>query len=257
MSLPPSIGSIIYGQPRMLEPPRREDIGPDIRPATWSEERWRAIDTVLLDMDGTLIDLNYDNQFWNDLLSSRYASTHGVSRNETEHAFTAHIAEVHGSLPYYCIDAWTRFTRLPVRELMEELRHLIRFRPHSETLLQRLHAAGKDVRIVTNAHPASIDLKHRALGIRDRVAHFYSAHELGHPKESAEFWRVLAQQHPFAAQRTLLIDDTETVLDAARTHGIAWTLAVTSPDSGRIARVPTRHPGVDSFDTLLTGLAHP
>ena len=226
----------------VLEPPMLE---PD----------WQDIDTVLLDMDGTLVDLNFDNQFWNELLPARYASTHGVSRAATAVAFAAYIAEVHGSLRYYCIDAWTRFARLPVRALQEERRHLIRFRPHSVTLLQRLHAAGKDVRIVTNAHPASIELKHRAVGIRDLVAHFYSAHDLGHPKESVDFWRALTRQHPFVPERTLLIDDTESVLDAGRAHGIAWTLAVTAPDSGRAARVPTRHQGVDGFDTLLAGLA--
>ncbi|HBT55971.1 MAG TPA: haloacid dehalogenase, partial [Pseudomonas sp.] len=25
---------------------------------------WNAIDTVLLDMDGTLLDLHFDNHFW-------------------------------------------------------------------------------------------------------------------------------------------------------------------------------------------------
>ncbi len=254
--LKPHMPTSTHAQATKREGTRQADIWPaDIWPAdTWPAGRWQDIDTVLLDMDGTLIDLNYDNQFWNDLLPARYASTHGVSRSDTDKAFSAYIAEVHGSLAYYCIDAWTHFARLPIRALKEELRHLIRFRPHSETLLARLHAAGKDVRIVTNAHPASIDLKHRVLGIRDRVAHFYSAHDLGHPKESAEFWHTLAQQHPFVPQRTLLIDDTETVLDAGRAHGIAWTLAVTSPDSGHAARMPARHPAVDHFDALFTGL---
>ncbi len=261
MPWPPIIGSTFCRQPRVLEPhmsdSTQQQAGQQEGPSqagTWDAQRWQDIDTVLLDMDGTLIDLNYDNQFWNDLLPARYASTHGLSRSEADSAFSAYVGEVHGSLSYYCIDAWARFARLPVRELMEELRHLHSFRPHSETLLRRLHAAGKDVRIVTNAHPASIDLKHRVFGIRDRVAHFYSAHDLGHPKESADFWHALAQQHPFVAQRTLLIDDTEAVLDAGRAHGIAWTLAVTSPDSRRAARVPARHPGVDNFEALFTGL---
>ena len=34
---------------------------------------WDRIDTVLLDMDGTLLDLHYDNTLWNELLPARYS----------------------------------------------------------------------------------------------------------------------------------------------------------------------------------------
>jgi HAD superfamily hydrolase (TIGR01509 family) len=215
---------------------------------------WRSIDTVLLDMDGTLLDLEFDTVFWNELLPTRYAAAQGITRAQADAAFTAYIAEVQGTLEYYCVDAWARFTHLPVHRLKDELLHLIRFRPHAEALLQRLQAAGKDVRIVTNAHYASIDIKQHALGIRDTVPHFHTAHDLGHAKESAAFWQALTTCHPFDPARTLLIDDTEVVLDAGRAHGIACTLAVTTPDSGGPVRVPRRHPGIDSFATLIDGL---
>ena len=45
---------------------------------------WHAIDTVLLDMDGTLLDLHYDNHFWMEHLPQRYAELHGVSRAMAE-----------------------------------------------------------------------------------------------------------------------------------------------------------------------------
>jgi putative hydrolase of the HAD superfamily len=38
---------------------------------------WHAIDTVLLDMDGTLLDLHFDNHFWLEHLPQRYAELHG------------------------------------------------------------------------------------------------------------------------------------------------------------------------------------
>jgi putative hydrolase of the HAD superfamily len=40
---------------------------------------WSRIDTVLLDMDGTLLDLRFDNWFWQELIPSRYAAAHGLS----------------------------------------------------------------------------------------------------------------------------------------------------------------------------------
>lgn len=33
---------------------------------------WQEIDTVLLDMDGTLIDLHFDNYFWQRLVPERW-----------------------------------------------------------------------------------------------------------------------------------------------------------------------------------------
>jgi FMN phosphatase YigB (HAD superfamily) len=40
---------------------------------------WEAIDTVLLDMDGTLLDLRFDNYFWMEFLPERYAERHGLT----------------------------------------------------------------------------------------------------------------------------------------------------------------------------------
>ena len=40
---------------------------------------WNAIDTVLLDMDGTLLDLHFDNHFWLQHLPQRYAEHHQCS----------------------------------------------------------------------------------------------------------------------------------------------------------------------------------
>ncbi|MGD8938682.1 MAG: haloacid dehalogenase, partial [Gammaproteobacteria bacterium] len=33
---------------------------------------WTQIDTVLLDMDGTLLDLHFDNHFWREHVPLRY-----------------------------------------------------------------------------------------------------------------------------------------------------------------------------------------
>ena len=34
---------------------------------------WPQIDTVFLDMDGTLLDLHFDNHFWREHMPRRYA----------------------------------------------------------------------------------------------------------------------------------------------------------------------------------------
>ena len=41
--------------------------------------RWNQLDTVLLDMDGTLLDLHYDNYFWLEHVPRRFSEKHGLS----------------------------------------------------------------------------------------------------------------------------------------------------------------------------------
>ena len=39
---------------------------------------WQRIDTVFLDMDGTLLDLNFDTYFWMEHVPRRFSEKHGV-----------------------------------------------------------------------------------------------------------------------------------------------------------------------------------
>jgi putative hydrolase of the HAD superfamily len=45
---------------------------------------WNNIDTVLLDMDGTLLDLHFDNYFWLTHVPQRYAEAHGIDAEEAK-----------------------------------------------------------------------------------------------------------------------------------------------------------------------------
>ena len=41
--------------------------------------RWESVDHVMLDMDGTVLDLAFDNHFWRDVVPERYAQQRGLS----------------------------------------------------------------------------------------------------------------------------------------------------------------------------------
>ena len=40
---------------------------------------WSKIDTVLLDMDGTLLDLHYDSHFWLNVIPQQHALAKNIS----------------------------------------------------------------------------------------------------------------------------------------------------------------------------------
>lgn len=194
---------------------------------------WNAIDTVLLDMDGTLLDLNFDNHFWQTHVPLRYAEKHGLSGE----AAGAHLAERYraktGTLDWYSVDYWSRELELDIAALKEEVAHLIAVHPDVPDFLDTLRRLGKRILLVTNAHHKSLSLKMARTGLTAHFDVLVTSHEIGLPKEDADFWPALAAFHPFDPGRSLLIDDSLPVLRAARKAGIAHLLGIAQPDSRR------------------------
>ncbi|HEY5644724.1 MAG TPA: GMP/IMP nucleotidase [Pseudomonadales bacterium] len=212
---------------------------------------WDAIDTVLLDMDGTLLDLAYDNTLWTTLLPERFSSAQQITLNDARERLFAHMGERQGRLEFYCLDYWAAYTGLDILALHEELTHLIAFRPHAEAFLDHLRSLQRRSLLVTNAHRGSLGVKIRHADLDRRLHALVSCHDYGAPKESQTFWESLMAEHPFDPDRTLLIDDNAAVLDAADRFGIAHLLTVAQPDSGRPARSDLRHRAVEDFRDLM------
>ncbi|MAK91011.1 MAG: haloacid dehalogenase [Oceanospirillaceae bacterium] len=211
---------------------------------------WQQIDTVLLDMDGTLLDLHFDNYFWLDHVPAQYAAHHGLSEEEALAELNKSFVGLRGTLNWYCLDYWTELTGLPIADLKRDVQDKIGFRPHVKDFLQRLRDMGKRTVIVTNAHRYSVDLKMEHTGLDQLVDCVISSHDYQEPKESQAFWDHLASNETFDPARTLLIDDSEAVLESAARWGIGWLLAIYHPDSQKPPKTDGRFPGVNHFDEL-------
>jgi putative hydrolase of the HAD superfamily len=212
---------------------------------------WDLIDTVLLDMDGTLLDLYYDNTLWNHLLPERYGALHALSPEAARSHLLSHMHEHLGTLTFYCLDHWAEFTGLDIVALHEELVGLIRFRPSAEYFLDWLKQHDKRAVLVTNAHRASLEVKNLHCNVIARLDANVSCHDYGAPKESGDFWSTLITRHPFDPARTLLIDDNHHVLRAAGDFGIRHLYTVTQPDSARPLRGGLDYPAFNDFRELL------
>ncbi len=212
---------------------------------------WRSIDTVLLDMDGTLLDLYYDNHFWLEYLPGRYAQQHDTSHEDARARLSEVFAAQRGSLNWYCVDYWSDQLGLDIGELKREIRHLIAIRPHVEEFLQRLHKRSHRVWLVTNAHRKSLTLKMECTGLTRWFDRIICSHDLRMPKEQPEFWAQLQREHPFDPARTLLIDDTASVLAAAQQFGIRHLLTLLQPDSRQAQRMQTDFPAILHFDEIM------
>lgn len=215
---------------------------------------WNAIDTVLLDMDGTLLDLHFDNHFWLKHLPQRYAEHHGVSLALAEAELLPLFRQHAGTLNWYCTDFWSRELNLSIRDLKREVAHLIALRPDAECFIQAIRAAGKQVLLITNAHRDSLSLKLERIELAPYFDRLISSHDYGFPKEDQQFWHALRQDCPFNPARSLFIDDSLPILRSARLFGIAQLLAVRQPDSQAGPKDTEEFAAVEDYQALLQGL---
>ncbi|MBV4460865.1 GMP/IMP nucleotidase [Pseudomonas sp. COR58] len=215
---------------------------------------WSDIDTVLLDMDGTLLDLHFDNHFWLEHLPRRYAELHGMSLAMAQLELTPLFERNAGKLQWYCLDFWSAELKLSVRELKLETAHLIALRPDAGTFLAAIRQAGKRVVMITNAHRDSLSLKLERVELAPYFERLISSHDYGFPKESPQFWDALRADLRFDPARSLFIDDTLPILRSARDFGVAHLLAVKEPDSRKGPKDTAEFAAVGDYRDLIAGL---
>ena len=215
---------------------------------------WPNIRTVLLDMDGTLLDLHYDNYFWQEHVPRRYAEYHGLELEGARAHLVERFARHSGTLNWYCTDFWSSELALDIVQLKQEIAHLIAVRPDVPVFLNAVRSANRRVVMVTNAHPHSLDLKMRETGLEPYFDALVSSHQVGLPKEHPEFWHGLQSIEAFDAGHTLFVDDSLPVLRSAQRYGIAQLLAVCNPDSRQPHKDCGEFVGISSFAEVMPGL---
>jgi putative hydrolase of the HAD superfamily len=212
---------------------------------------WSAIDTVLLDMDGTLLDLRFDNWFWQELIPSRFAAANGLTTVETQGLLAPKFVEVRGTLQWYCIEYWTRELGLDIGSIKREALAHVSFLPGAQEFLLKLRDSGKRCVLVTNAHPETLAIKNERVALTQYFHACYSTHPFAAPKEDPAFWPRLAAEERFQPGRTLFVDDSLAVLETARDFGIGWLRAVSRPDSALPPQDTGEYAAVDRVADLM------
>lgn len=215
---------------------------------------WPNIDTVLLDMDGTLLDLRFDNQFWLHTIPAEYAHRYGTTKATAEERLQPIFEREAGKLNWYCLDFWSDTLGFDVAELKQRDSHGIGWRPEAESFLRKLRSSHCEALLITNAHPETLRIKLERVHLEPWLDRLFTSHQFGAPKESKVFWQQLQKAHPFDPERTLFIDDSESVLAAAEQFGIAHLITLRQPDSTQPRREQTHYPAIHHFSEIYGGL---
>jgi len=250
---------------------------------------WDAVETVLLDMDGTLLDKYFDDYFWERLLPEEYARRYRLDIREARHKLLSRYKQEEGKLTWTDLDYWSKEFDIDIPALKEQIHHLIAVHPHVEEFLQFLQKGDKRIHLVTNAHYKTLDLKLKKTEIgkyfdsvvcafdiglpkednafwekaakvirfnkKTEIGKYFDsvvcAFDIGLPKEDNAFWEKAAKVIRFNKETTMLVDDTENVLLSARAYGIRYLILKARPSSRGELRTSEQFPAISYFKELL------
>ncbi|WJV54244.1 GMP/IMP nucleotidase [Pectobacteriaceae bacterium CE90] len=215
---------------------------------------WNEIDTVLLDMDGTLLDLAFDSYFWLQLVPQSLSAQRGISLEQAKQLITTEYRAVQHTLDWYCFDYWSERLRLDIRQMTSDIGPRARLRDDTAPFLAALRESGRRTILLTNAHPHSLAIKVTHTGLDQHLDLLLSTHTYGYPKEDQRLWHAVQAHTGFNPTRTLFVDDSEPILDAAKAFGIRYCLGVSNPDSGQQEKSFTQHPAMNNYLSLLPAI---
>jgi HAD superfamily hydrolase (TIGR01509 family) len=211
----------------------------------------REIDTVFLDLDGTLLDKHFDDYFWEQFVPNTYAQHNGVSFSQSRELLLSTYRSVESTLQWTDLDFWSEKLGLDIPALKKESSQLVAIRPHTLFFLQHLGDMKVDIFLATNAHPKALEIKMEKVDLRSYFKEMVCSQDLGAAKEQLEFWVNLQEKIPFNPNRTLFVDDTEKVLHSAREFGIQHLIHIAKPSSKLEPHFSTDYQSIVDFNELV------
>ncbi|MFQ5597962.1 MAG: GMP/IMP nucleotidase [Nitrospiria bacterium] len=212
---------------------------------------WTDIDFALLDMDGTLLDRYFDDFFWEEHVPEHYAKEERISYEEARDRLLAAYKSQEKSLNWTDVDYWSNRLGLDIVKMKEEIRDQVRIHPGVEPFLQFLRDEGKEVILVTNAHPKTVRIKLEQTLLLPYFHTVLCSSDIGLPKEEIGFWRDAARMLRFNKARSVLIDDNEDVLLAAHTFGIKHIIHKNHASSRMAQEASDIFPSVEHLNQLI------
>lgn len=214
---------------------------------------WSEIDTVFLDMDGTLLDKYFDDYFWEEFVPEQFAKENHLTPIEARKELLKRYKRVENTLQWTDLDYWSEQLGLDIPELKCKVDHLIRVHPYVIDFLKFLRKQNKEVHLITNAHSKTLEIKMRKTELGKWFDRIVCSEEVGEAKEQPLFWQRLESILRFNKERTLLADDTAKVLRSAKIYGLRHLIYIAKPSSRIDIKYSDEFPAIVYFKELISG----
>lgn len=212
---------------------------------------WEKISTVLLDMDGTLLDRHFDDFFWEELVPEKFSDLKGIPLSDAKtQLYTAYKGEER-TLNWTDLDYWTDRLGIDIVALKMEVSKQVSVHPGVLPFLKFIRDGKREVALVTNAHPKTVKIKLGQTDLGSYLDTILCSSDIGVPKEAQEFWKGAEEVLLFDKSKTLFVDDNESVLRAAELFGIKYLLQKSNASSRRLEKQSTAFPPLSRFDSLI------
>ncbi len=217
---------------------------------------WSQIDTVLLDMDGTLLDLHFDLHFWMEYLPLVFANKHNLTHDDAKDHIYPILRAEEGKLNWYCLDYWQKVFKLDIAKMKEDISHLIQVHPFVLEFLGEAKAHQKRVFLVTNAHRKTLEIKMRVTNLDAYFDEIISSHDYGVPKEEQDFWHKLSDAINLDKGKSVFFDDSLAVLNSAKRYGIGTVVAISKPSSQQDSKPVEGFINIENFAEMVPVKPH-
>jgi len=212
---------------------------------------WNEIETVMLDMDGTLLDKHFDDYFWEEHVPTVYAQLNGLNFWDAYDELMGKYRSKEGTLEWTDIDYWSKELGLNIVEMKAKMNHLIQVHPYVIDFLKFCTENLKKVYLVTNAHSKTLAIKMANTDIEPYFSRIVCSEEIGVAKEDPVFWEKLEKLLNIDREKCLLADDNELVLESAEKYGIKQLIFVAKSSSQKPVVYSKKFPSIIFFKELM------
>ncbi len=199
---------------------------------------------ILLDLDGVILNLEYDIKFWESWLPDQVANQSNRILEEIKAEIQAEIDIQKGTLNFYDLNYWDNLLNVDCMKIIKEQEEKCSYLEGSYEALQRLSTLNNRMHIVTNGDPRVQEYKAETQNFLEFFDSIFYSMRAGYPKEEKEFWALARHNLNLDFEDAIFIDDDFKVITAAAKAGIKQVIWIT-PGKNRILQN-----GVETFPSL-------
>ena len=209
-----------------------------------------SIETFFLDMDGTLLDLAYDNYFWHEHIPNIYAKKNNISYEKAKTKFEKMYKNKKNTIEWYSLDYWSAILEINLGDELLKTKNKIKIFPGVVEFLTNIKRKKIKIILLTNCPRKMLNVKLTQTKLWGYFNKIISSEDYGYAKETNEFWYNLKKNIIFEKDSSVFIDDDQNVLDFSYENGIKNIFCINIPDSKKERQIIKRYKSIDSISSF-------